>query len=136
MQLRRVAGVLTAVFMFHLSVAANDAACAAHGVGGHALGPRMAAQAMAAGTTDDGRSVAGTASAADNPSGGSGHAKHPCKTPVRADCCQAFVTCSAVFLGNRRPIPAAQVARVKILSAAVDAPVSLIVAPDPPPPKA
>jgi hypothetical protein len=110
MVLRRLAGVLTALFMLHLSLVASDAACAAH-MGGRAQMP--------------------------------GHADHgqeqhqrPYETPVQPNCCQALASCGSAFAASASRTAPPAPSRVAIPRSVIDMPLSELVAPDTPPPKA
>ncbi|MEO6876917.1 MAG: hypothetical protein ABI205_00450 [Gemmatimonadaceae bacterium] len=122
MKLRRLAGWATIALLLHLNVASSDAACATQA--------GMASAAMAGSTPS--HSMSGMAG------NGGQHQQHgvaPCETPSQANCCQALVSCSAVFTINRALALAPSVARAAIPGSVIDVPLSRIIAPDPPPPK-
>jgi hypothetical protein len=131
MTLRRFAGLLTGALMMHLNAAAGGAVCATHSGNGHA--------SSASGTAT--RSVASARMAAmTGMAGGAAHHEQhgdaPCGAPSQAKCCQAMTSCFAVFVGDGAGSVAPPFERTAVVSAAVDAPHSVIAAPDPPPPKA
>lgn len=127
MVFRQVIGLLTAVFMLHLNVAAIDAACGTHGTDHD----RAAQAATMAGMHMSMASVTGAPAAPDV-----GEPMHPCDTPAGPSCCRAMVSCAPVYVGSLTPttrllLPPADFRRVRI-----DVPLSRLIAPEPPPPRA
>ncbi|MEO7085231.1 MAG: hypothetical protein ABI442_00330 [Gemmatimonadaceae bacterium] len=121
---RRVAGLLTAAFMLHLNIAAGDVHCATHMPSDHAAAGHTAPPPM-----DMTRPA---------PASGNGDVRdqHPCEIPVQVDCCQGLMSCSASFVGSAAGAVPLPMSTAIVPTTAVDAPLSLILAPDPPPPKA
>jgi hypothetical protein len=117
--IRRLLGILIVASMSHLVVAGSDLVCATHG--GHAAAPDS--QAPMPGMHHHGDA------------GDSG--KERCKVPVRNDCCEAMTSCSAnaalavVIDENGGPNQDAP-----LVAFLADAPLTRLVPPEPPPPKA
>jgi hypothetical protein len=119
---RRVAGALVGLLMLHLSFVRADVACAAHG-DRHG----RATSAMQHHTASH---------AHGTPSESQGREK-PCDTPRQADCCQALASCALLLAFNGDDGASSIVsAHDAVRGAVVSIPLSLIVPPDPPPPKA
>ena len=118
---RRTAGMLVAAFMLHLNFVEADAACASHGRETAATHPATAAHHHASPTQSD---------------QGAGQ-KAPCDTPSQADCCQALASCTMLLGVNGEGQSFAGVpGQDHVRSSTIDSPVSLLVPPDTPPPKA
>jgi hypothetical protein len=131
MTLRRFAGLLASALMMHLNTAAGGAACATHSASAQASSASGTARHSAAWARMVGMTgMARGAAQHDQP----GDA--PCQAPSQAKCCQAMASCSAVFVGNGAGSAAPPLESTAVISAAIDAPHSVIAAPDPPPPKA
>jgi len=114
---RRLCAVLTSALLLHVTLAAGDFACA------------------------------GYATHAHHPPGQPSHAHHDggsstprptssCDTPVRADCCTAMLSCAVALLSAGAPAPAAVLGGALPLARGVTAALSIVRAPEPPPPKA
>jgi len=120
---QRIAGLFVALLMLHLNLVRADVACALHGAG-HAAPSST-------------RPHPGPAHHGHGQSGGDQHHEKPCDTPTQADCCQALVSCSLLVAvshnGQSSSVPSAHDG---VLAAIVSLPLSPIVPPDPPPPKA
>jgi hypothetical protein len=124
--LRRIAALLTAVSMLHLSAASLDAACATH----DAPDREAAAHAM---PMDD----HGTMASHESAEPGMDAAGDSCEIPVQPGCCTSQVGCNTIGVVSpvertTRRMPAERRLRV-VLN---DAPPSFVTAPEPPPPKA
>jgi hypothetical protein len=115
----RFLGILLAASMAHLAIAESDLVCATHGH--HTAAPQQAAP-----TQDmhhhDGRGES---------------QQERCKVPARADCCEAMTTCASsaaiatvVHANDVRP------SESRVISFVPAARQSLIIPPDPPPPRA
>lgn len=120
--IRRLLGILIVASMTHLVVAGSDLVCATHG--GHA----SAQESQAPMPDMHHHGDAGDA-------GDSG--KERCKVPVRNDCCEAMASCSpnaalAVAI-DEQGNPSSNARLVAFLA---DAPLTRLVPPEPPPPKA
>lgn len=123
MLLRRVTASFLAFFMLHLTIAAADVACARHEGG---MGRATAGGAMAM-PHDAPSAPAATAT----------HDSAPCEIPTTTtNCCSALASCSIAFAAPR--IGSDPQPRDRDVMAALRGvpPRALIVAPDPPPPKA
>jgi hypothetical protein len=137
MNVRRLAALLTAAAMLHVSAAAGHAACV-HGTNGHHA------------PTSHGDAVAGSAMEAE----GHAMAMHPaaeaavgpqavqaeaplCETPAQQHCCDAVVGCGigGAIAGDRAILMARVLATTRIADSLDDAPASFAPALDPPPPK-
>lgn len=117
--IRRLLGILVVASMSHLVVAGSDLVCATHG--GHAAAQES--QAPMPGMHHHGD--AGDAS------------KEACKVPVRSDCCEAMTTCSVnVALTSIADDHAGPNGDEGIAVFVADAPLTRLVPPEPPPPKA
>jgi hypothetical protein len=125
--LRRALGLLTAAFMFHLNVAASDAACTKHAAAHNHAPPAAKMVGM-----DMTPTSAGNVAAALR---GGGPA-HQCETPIVPSCCRAMVSCSSVYVGQVRSAISARLQRVDLVRGSIDAPFSRLLAPEPPPPRA
>ena len=128
MLLRRVLGLVTAAFMFHLNVIANDAACAKHPAA-HAQAELESNETAMPGM-DMGRASGSAAS------GNIAQPTHPCETPVVPSCCRAMVSCSSVYVGNKSTADASRLKRAHFARSTIETPLSRLIAPDPPPPRA
>jgi len=118
--LRRVAALLTGLLMAHLTFVGSDFACAAH-PGDTAGVPHAMGHHGHSATTSEG---AATESA-------------PCRTPAVPMCCQGLTSCAPVLsLTERAPVAGVIVASKTVPECVRDLPLSEIVAPDPPPPRA
>jgi hypothetical protein len=117
--IRRLLGVLVVASMSHLVVAGSDLVCTTHG--GHAA--THESQAPMPGMHHHGD--AGDTS------------KEACKVPVRSDCCEAMTTCATnVALTSVGDDHASPKDDAGIAVFVADAPLSRLVPPEPPPPKA
>lgn len=134
MTLRRLAGLVTAVTLFHGSVAAGGSVCPSAGLGGHAVAAsghdaaRVTEHAMA--MSRDARPDMGSPAArSDAP---------PCEMPVQHPCCEVIAGCGiAVATAAAHHDPASDPrAAARIGESLHDAPASFAPAPEPPPPKA
>ncbi|MFL5612458.1 MAG: hypothetical protein ACJ796_02220 [Gemmatimonadaceae bacterium] len=118
--LRRLAALITGLLMTHLIFVGSDFACAAHP--GDTAGVRhaMAHHGHSATTSE----TAATESA-------------PCRTPAAPMCCQGLTSC-APLLSLTEAAPVARVidASKTVPESVRDLPLSEIIAPDPPPPRA
>lgn len=136
MILRRLFALLTSVTMFHLSVVAGDAACAAHGAAGHDMNAAaMHGTPAAASMSDDAMPMEASPTAER---GAVKSGAPPCEVPAQQHCCEALVGCSvasAVTSAVQSLAPAISPA-ARIPAAVNDAPASFASAPEPPPPKA
>jgi hypothetical protein len=131
MLLRRLAGILTALLMLHLSFVASDVACATHMLAGHA--EMSTGQATGLGSAH----AAGMAATMANHGSQSRDQHHrPCETPSQANCCQALASCGSTFAASaaRSSMPSLQ--RDVFPRSVIDIPLSELVGPDTPPPKA
>jgi hypothetical protein len=123
MAARRVAGIAVALLMMHLTFVGADFACAQHGTTSavgheHAMAHHQA-HAIAVHVED------------------AGSGQPPCEIPSQPQCCQALTSCTiAAALDGDSRSTSVPFAHVGIASALMRAPLSRIVAPDPPPPKA
>jgi hypothetical protein len=121
---RRIAALLSTALMFHLTLAASDAACAAHGTqmahAGHRMPsmpqmPGMPVSERESGSTDD---------------------QPPCDAPTRPECCQSMTSCAfSVAIGWGASSERAWDGGDRIAPGTSPAPSSRVVAPEPPPPK-
>ena len=114
--IRRLLGILVLASMAHLVVAGSDLVCATHG--GH-----------------------GAAQESQTPMAGMHHhgdtGKERCKVPVRNDCCEAMTSCSVnAALTSVIDAPGAATQVVRRVAFVADAPLTRLVPPEPPPPKA
>jgi hypothetical protein len=121
--IRRLSAIATWVLLLHLNLIASDLVCAQH----HEISGAGVAAMRQHHPHGDGvhqRSVKnGDAEA--------------CKVPTRADCCHAMASCTvSLGLGPSRLDVASLIMRTAGDTLSVDAPISLVFAPDPPPPKA
>jgi hypothetical protein len=122
--LRRVTALLSSLLMLQLSFAASDLVCARHD-GGTATGNHHSAAHAAA------------ASDATHQSHHAVDAPKSCEVPARSDCCAALASCgpSIGMLASTREHDAHAI-NVRVDASVADTPLSLIPAPEPPPPKA
>lgn len=119
MRLRGILGVFVTFTMAHLALVGSDLVCAKHGVAPTAQ-PGDAMPGM-----DHGQ-----------PAGQTGD-KQPCKTPTRADCCQAVASCApSMAMASVVAIAEAPMMSSAALAFIGQIPLSRVAAPDPPPPKA
>lgn len=130
MTLRRFAGLLTSALMMHLNAAAGGATCGTHSESGRA--PTASATEHSAGSARMAEMAAMMGSAAQHEQ----HGDAPCHVPSQATCCQAMASCSVAFVSSGAGSAGSAFEHPAIPGAAVDAPQSVIAAPDPPPPKA
>lgn len=117
--------------MLHLVLVGGDLACASHGTsGGHAMA-EMAAPGVASHHHD-----AGTAAAVQHDRDGA-HAAPDCATPSQQRCCDAMSSCSVTTTVS--PVQLAAMSTPSADATPLRAPtvlVSVLHAPEPPPPKA
>jgi hypothetical protein len=121
--LRRLAALTTGLLLLRLNFVAVDLTCAEHET------PLTAVTAAAIHDHGVDLSHEQADSATD--------AGEKCEAPVRADCCDAYVSCSIVLVDDR--LAAANVVLPDsgaLLSLGIDRPASRHDAPEPPPPKA
>jgi hypothetical protein len=117
--MRRLVGILLAASVAHLVVAGSDLVCATHA--DHALAREAPASMEGMHHHGDGGQTE----------------KERCKIPARSDCCEAMTTCStsaalaAVMDDEARPPEDG-----RDISFLADAPLTRVIPPDPPPPKA
>ena len=117
--IRRLLGILVLASMSHLVVAGSDLVCATHG---HHVVAEQAPESMPGMHQHD---------------GGGQSEKERCKVPARSDCCEAMTTCSAnAALVSAVDADALTSYDAGHLAFVADAPLTRIIAPDPPPPKA
>lgn len=123
---RRMAGFLVALLMLNLNLVRADIACASHAAG-HAASP---ATMPHSGSMHHAHELSGK-------NGNSHQHEKPCNTPSQADCCQVWASCS-LLLGHNGYAPSRSVALMHdgVVAGIVSVPLSVIVPPDPPPPKA
>jgi hypothetical protein len=116
---RRLAALLTALLMAHLTFVGSDFACAAHPGDTAGMPHAMAHHAEAATTSEVATDGA------------------PCRTPAVPMCCQGITSCGPVSSLMETARLAGVIVASKIVPESVrDLPLSEIVAPDPPPPRA
>jgi hypothetical protein len=126
--MRRVAALFTGLFMLHLTVAADDSACAEHG-------PVHASHRNSASPVAHVHASHGS-----HPADGHQHQapdKKNCDIPVTSRCCEALASCApnlSASQGTDRS--AARESRQSMFAAVRDIPLSVITSPEPPPPKA
>lgn len=120
---RFIATMLSAL-MLHLTLVGADWTCARHGgKSGTAAMSAMSHQTRAL-LFDAGPAAAESSN-------------RPCETPTQAECCRAMTSCAVTFgVSDELHPSSAPVLRESIRPRAATAPASLIIAPDPPPPKA
>ena len=133
MLLRRLAGVLTAACMLHLSVVASDAACGTHMASGRAF-PDVGQ--VASDATDMDTDMAMDAVLAAHPAPGEDGRSRECDTPVQPDCCRAVASCAQTFAAPDSAPRLPAIEPVRIPQSVMAVPLSELVAPDTPPPKA
>ena len=122
---RRIAGMLVALLMLHLNLVQADVPCASRGIahGSGVMTPPARSMQM----------VRHRHEATDH------HQRHdkPCDTPTHADCCQALTSCSLLIgHGASKQFAAIPPAHERVLAGLAALPLSPIVSPDPPPPRA
>jgi hypothetical protein len=118
---RRLSGFLLAGFMLHLNVERADLACALHS---DHVTPAPAAHAH------------GAAHDAMNAAHHGVAESESCQTPAQPDCCQALASCSLVLGIDDAPMRVGSTQLHSAVRASVEsAPLSRLIAPDPPPPK-
>ena len=119
MRLRGILGVFVTFTMAHLALVGGDLVCAKHAVA-RAAQPGDAMPGM-----DHGQ-----------PAGQTGD-KQPCKTPTRADCCQAVASCApSIAMASVVVVSEASMMSSATHASIDSVPLSRVAAPDPPPPKA
>jgi hypothetical protein len=117
--IRRLLGILIVASMAHLVVAGNDLVCATHGA--HAAAPESQAAMPNMHHHGDG--------------GDSGRER--CKIPVRNDCCEAMTSCAAnAALAVAIDENGGASSDARLVAFLSDAPLTRLVPPEPPPPKA
>lgn len=127
MMLRRLTGLLTAASMLHLTVVASDAACATHMMSGEIMMDGAPMTADAAGMS---------AEMSDRAQTDDAQASRHCDTPVQPDCCSALASCASTFAVASSISDAPAIEHGAIAQGVVDMPLSELVAPATPPPKA
>ena len=117
----RIAAVLLSVLLLHLNFARADVACSAHA--GHSA---KASQGHHAGAAHH-----------EMPSSAPGpHSEKSCDTPAQADCCLALTSCSvALGAADASDVSTSERPHDGVVAATMSAPVSRLVAPEPPPPR-
>jgi len=121
---RRLIATLLSGLMLHLTLVGADWTCARHA-------DTSGASAMATMSHHTGVSISSAGLAATESS------NQPCDTPSGPECCRAMTSCSVAFgLGGDLQRPQPPLVRESMRLGSAIAPASLIVAPDPPPPKA
>ena len=135
----RVSGLVTMVFMAHLTLVGSDLACASHSHGamGHSMahgmpGDMAAMSPTASHDVDAGASHevadAGQSSASDTP---------PCEVPATDHCCDAMAGCAVTLVVDHAAAnPAITGASARVVGLRTNTPSSRLTAPEPPPPKA
>ena len=119
--IRRLVGVALAALALHTSAVRADVACAKHG-----------AKPIAAAAGQD-----QNAAHRHHAPPGKGPAGKPCETPTQAECCEALVSCSIVAACTDSEASDASVFdHGSAFAGAAKIPGSLVIPPDPPPPKA
>jgi hypothetical protein len=118
--LRRFAGLLTGLLMAHLTFVGNDFACAAHPGDTAGVQHAMAHHGHSATTSEN--------AATENV---------PCRTPAVPMCCQGLTSCAPVLsVTEAAPVAHVMDASKTVPESVRDLPLSEIIAPDPPPPRA
>jgi hypothetical protein len=118
--LRRLAALMTGLLMAHLTFVGSDFACAAH--------PEDMA-GVPHGMVNHGHSATTSETAATESA--------PCRTPVVPMCCQGLTSCAPVLsLTEAARVSGVIVASKTVSESVRDLPLSEIIAPDPPPPRA
>jgi hypothetical protein len=119
MWLRKSLGLLLAFTMAHVAMVGSDLGCDRHAAGAtHAadMGAMHHDEGTAQHTAPD---------------------KKPCDVPASPKCCEAVTSCAiAVTLGSSAVVYSIPSVATVVVSFADEIPLSRIVAPDPPPPKA
>jgi hypothetical protein len=122
--IRRVGGLLIAVLMLQLNVRYLAAACSTD------FSHAKTAATKHAKTESHHHQATATLPQVE-------HSQASCEPPVRADCCQAMISCGGTVFSTRISTPvAAQREIVVIALFALQFPSSRVTAPEPPPPKA
>jgi hypothetical protein len=122
MMVRRLSGFLLAGFILHLNVERADLACAAHA---DHVTPAPAAHVHG-----------GHHRAVANAGHGGVTESESCQTPAQPDCCQALASCSLVLgIDDAPQRVSSRESHFVILAGIQTAPLSRLIAPDPPPPK-
>ena len=122
---RRVVAFVTCLSLLHLTSVGNDIACATH----EPTQPGEPHQ------MHDGMSMPQSADAADRDHA----ARHraPLDAPARTDCCQGMASCSTTVLISTDAAPTSRVQlSERVLGTLSAASTSLVIPPEPPPPKA
>jgi hypothetical protein len=134
MMLRRLAALVTAITLFHGSVAAGASVCPPPAAGGHAAAASghdaapMSDHVMA--MSHDVRADVGSSTARiDTP---------PCEMPLQHHCCDLVAGCGSavVAAAARRDLASDPPVASRIRESLHDVPASFAPAPEPPPPKA
>jgi len=116
--------ILLSALMLHLTLVGADWTCARHG-------DTSGLSAMSAMSHEMGALTANASPVAAESS------NQACDTPIQPECCRAMTSCSVTFgLGDELHPSSPPPVRESLRPGSVSAPASLIVAPDPPPPKA
>jgi hypothetical protein len=122
---RRFIASLLSALMLHLTLVGADWRCARH------ADMARGTTAMPAMSHQMGALIANPGLVATESS------DQPCDTPIQPNCCRAMTSCSVTFgLGDELHPASAPLVHESTRPGSVIAPASLIVAPDPPPPKA
>jgi hypothetical protein len=122
--MRRLIGLSLSLLLVHVTMAGPDFACAKHGV--HAA--RNVARPDASSHDHHGAPARSDASRDGDTS---------CEVPALPACCEALASCTVSLAGSPLADPG-DLTRVTsgVLAGATEAPLSWILEPDPPPPKA
>ena len=130
--MRTLVALLTTLSMLHLTVAVSDVACASHERGGHAMPGMAMTGASHAASSAKTMGAAAASGALES----AGPAKD-CATPTQTRCCEAMTSCAVftmVSVVERLVATSVSTAGTTRLATAVL--VSVLLAPEPPPPKA
>jgi len=122
--IRRVGGLLIAVLMLQLNIQSVAAACSTNS--SHA----KSSAAKHTKTVPHHHHVTAGSQEVE-------HSHAPCKTPPRAECCQAMTSCGSTLFSGRSSAPIASQRELAVVTPyTLRIPTSRIAAPEPPPPKA
>jgi len=120
--IRRLTAIATWVLLLHLNLIASDLVCAQHHETSHA-----ATEAMPQHHAPTGVTRASSVTDGD---------KDACQVPGRADCCHAMASCTVSLGLGSSPLDVAPPTVIGSgASVSLDAPISVVFAPEPPPPK-
>lgn len=120
--------------MLHLMLVGSDLACASHGASG---GPAMAAMVMPDAPAHEGGAHATAAMTAMPDDHATAQAAQDCATPTQNRCCEAMSSCGVTTMVSAVRRPAVPVLSPDAAPLHASNPlVSVLQAPEPPPPKA